>query len=482
MNRLERNIVSATKWSTIATVTSKLIIPLTNIVLARILAPEIFGIVAMVTMVISFAELFADAGFQRYIIQNNFENDNDLLKSTTVAFWTNLLVSILIWVGIVLFNNQISVLVGSPGYGKAIIWSGLSLPITSFSSIQMALYKRKFDFKTLFLVRLAGSVVPFFVTIPLALLGFTYWSLIIGTIAGNLLNALILTYRSEWKPYIFFDFKLLKKMLRYSIWSILESLVIWLTTWIDTFIIGSILNSAYYLGLYKTSVTTVNGIMGIITSAIMPVLFSALSRLQENDLEYKKTLFTFQKLVSMLLLPMGVGIYVYRDVVTNVLLGSKWSEASLLIGLWGLTNSIQITISHFSSEVYRSKGKPSISVVAQLLHVAAIIPTCIISAKQGFTTLVYARSIISIQFVPVHLFLINKFFKITPFEMTKNLIIPFFSSVIMGVITMLLNIAFEGQWWFSIPLTIVIYVLIINIFPSTRESFFSIYKLITRRR
>ena len=67
---LNRKIGQATKWSSITEILSKLISPIVNIVLARLLAPEAFGIVATITMVISFAEVFTDAGFQKYIIQH----------------------------------------------------------------------------------------------------------------------------------------------------------------------------------------------------------------------------------------------------------------------------------------------------------------------------------------------------------------------------------------------------------------------------
>lgn len=136
-------------------------------------------------------------------------------------------------------------------------------------------------------MRLITVSIPFVVTIPLALMGWSYWSLIIGTICGALANAIILTFKSPWKPSLFYELKLLKEMFNFSAWSLMEAISIWLTGWIDIFIIGSVL-TVYFLGLYRTSVTMVAGILSIITAATTPLLFSALSRLQNDDEAFNK--------------------------------------------------------------------------------------------------------------------------------------------------------------------------------------------------
>ena len=176
-------VLNATKWSTITEVAAKFVSPITNMVLARILVPEAFGVVATVTMIISFAEMFADSGFQKYLVQHEFKDEDEKFKNANVAFWTNLGISILLWFAIILFRNKIAILVGNPGLGNVIAIACVQLPITAFSSIQMALYRRNFDFKTLFIVRIIAVCIPFVITIPLAIKGFGYWSLIIGSIS-----------------------------------------------------------------------------------------------------------------------------------------------------------------------------------------------------------------------------------------------------------------------------------------------------------
>lgn len=121
----------------------------------------------------------------------------------------NLSISFLLYLLIVVFNKKKSILVGNQGYEKVIIVASLQLLMTSFSSIQIALYRREFDFKTLFIVRSITVFIPFLVTVPLALMNLNYWSLVIGMLLIQLINAIILTAKSKWKPQLFYRFSIL---------------------------------------------------------------------------------------------------------------------------------------------------------------------------------------------------------------------------------------------------------------------------------
>ncbi|MFD2131651.1 lipopolysaccharide biosynthesis protein [Pseudogracilibacillus auburnensis] len=472
-----KRITNATKWSSLTQVVSKIITPLTNMILARILAPEAFGVIATITMIISFTDMFTDAGFQKYLVQREFKNVKDKYQSANVAFWTNFILSLFLWAIIILFNNQIAMLVGNPGLGIVIVIACIQLPLTSFSSIQMALYRRSFDFKTLFTVRIIGIVIPFLVTIPLAFFGLSYWSLIIGMISMQIFNAIFLTLKSKWKPNLFYDFKILKQMLSFSIWSLIESISIWFTVWIDTLIIGYFL-SQYYLGLYKTSTIMVNSLLALVTAAIVPVLFSTLSRLQNDNNKFNSMYFKFQRLVSVLVFPMGVGVYLYSDLATQLMLGNQWSEASSIIGIWALTSAIMIVYGQFCSEVYRAKGKPKLSFLAQVLHLIVLVPTVIIAAKYGFWPLVFARSWIRTQFVAVHLIIMKLVMKISIFKTFINVLPTMISVLVMGLFGYLLIKVSDNVLWsiISIFLCALIYFGVLFLFPKMRKEIMSLGK------
>ncbi|MDQ0883020.1 lipopolysaccharide biosynthesis protein [Peribacillus sp. V2I11] len=476
-NSLYKKIGNATKWSTITEILAKLVMPVSNIILARLLVPEAFGVVATVTMIVSFADMFTDAGFQKYLIQHKFKTEKALYDHTAVAFWTNLLLSIFIWMIIVIFATPLTNLIGSPGLEAVIIISCISLPLTSFSSIQMALYRRSFDYKPLFLTRMISICVPFVVTIPLTLLWNSYWALIIGTLCGNLTNAVILTLKSKWKPKAFYRLSILKSMISFSIWSLLESITVWLISWGDVFIIGTLLNS-YYLGLYKTSMNTVNSIIALITSATVPILLATLSRLQDDEQEYQRMFFKFQRLVGVFVFPLGVGMFIYSDFITSILLGGQWEEASLFVGIWGLISAIAIPFSTYCGIVYISKGRPKVSFWAQILQLIVLIPVIYISANYSFTTLIYSRSLIRIEGFLVHFLIIYYVFKISPWKMIRNVMPCIVASIIMAFVAIVLQRFYDGFLWniISILVCIVLYFGVIGLFRDVRNELVLILK------
>lgn len=477
---LNTKVKTATKWSAVTEIAAKLVTPITSMVLARLLTPEAFGVVTTLTMIITFAEIFTDAGFQKYLVQHEFKDAQDRDESTNVAFWSNLVMSLFIWGIIAIFANPLAALVGNPGLGHVLIIACVSIPLAAFSSIQMALYKRDLDFKTLFKVRIVSTLIPLLVTVPLAFWLRSYWALVIGTITVNVVNAVLLTVFSKWKPRWFYSFAKLKEMFSFTVWSMIEAVSIWLTGYVDVFIVGTML-SQYYLGLYKTSSALVGQIMGLVTSITTPILFSALSRLQNDEKEFQTLFFRFQKLVGLLVIPLGMGIFLFSDLATELILGSQWAEAAGFVGLWGLTSSITIVLSHYSSEVYRAKGRPRLSVLAQVLHIVVLWPTVLIAVKYGFETLYTARSLVRLELIAVNLCIMGWVVKMPVGRLFTN-ILP--SCIAAACMLMVLLLPSTSDIWLNIVYAIIatiIYVVVVMLFPEERKTLLNMPKLIKNK-
>ena len=465
LNELQKKTSNATRWSSITEIAARCVSPITNMVLARLLTPEAFGVVATVTMITSFADLFTDAGFQKYLVQHDFKSRNDLDDSTNVAFWTNLSISVILWMIICSFSSQLAELVGNPGLGNVIVIASLSLPLTSFSSIQMARYKRDFEFKMLFYIRIVTILIPFLVTVPIAFITHSYWALIYGTLANNLVNAIILTWQSQWKPRFFYKVSLLKEMFSYSWWILLESIATWLTSYIGTFIVGKYL-STYYVGLYKTSMTTVNQIMSLVTTATSMPLFAALSRLKDNEAEMNRIYRYYIKAIGIFVIPLGVGIWMYRELVTDILLGSQWGEATEFVGLWGLMSSISLVLGTYCNGYFNAKGKTYLSFFAQILHLVVLIPILLISARSGYETLYIMRSLVRVELIFVEVLFMKVFMKFPVSKLFSDMIPAIFGTSVMFVINIFLQIVGDSSIWqfISAGICIIVYLGFMGIF------------------
>ena len=481
---MDTKVVAAAKWSLITEVLAKLITPITNIILAHILAPTAFGILATIMMVISFAEMLADAGFQKFLVQYEFESEEDKQKSVSVAFISNIVLAMILWIAIIVWRDDLASLVGNDGLGIPLAVMGTMLPLSAFSSIQMAMYRRNFNFKFLLSIRMITIITPLFVSIPMALAGFDYWALIAGLLAAQLFTAVALCIRQEKLISIYFSYQVFRNMFSFSAWSLAEAFSIWLTAWIDTFIISHFLN-AYYLGMYKMPTAIVTTVMAIATSSMAPVLFSALSRHQHNKVEFEKTFFTFQRYMALFLVPLGVGMFVYQDFIVQILLGPQWKLAGIVLGSWALSSSLVTAISYLISEAFRAKGMPNISFLAQMAHLIVLIPVIYICVQYDFTTFVYARSIVRVQMIAVLLYLLAVYVKMNAWSVISNIKTYIITSAIVGVGSYVLLHVYTSMIWtiFCICVSLISYLVVLYLFPTERVVLTKIWdSVLTRLR
>ena len=361
-------------------------------ILARLLTPDAFGIIAVCNMIIYFADILADAGFAKYIIQADFKHKDDFYKCASVAFWSHLSLSICIWISVTVFSPALASFLGIAGHQDVIIISTLQLVLMSMISIQVGIIRRSFEFKKAFIARISTTITIFATTIPLAFYTKSYWSLVIGNLTGYFVNAIILICLTHWLPSCFYSFALLKKMFSFSFWSMMEGLAHWFIFWFDVFIVSQLF-STYLVGLYKNSTSIILSFITMITASISPVLLSTLSRLKNND-SYVDIYMNVTKLLMYLILPVCTLIFFCRDFVTLVLLGPKWSEGAIIIGCWALMLGISIFIYSFPAEIYKSKGIPKYLFYYQLTYIILMVPACIYAATFSFWDFVYIRCLV----------------------------------------------------------------------------------------
>ena len=425
-------ITHSLKWSSLAESCVKLITPVTMMILARLLSPEAFGVIAVCNMIIYFADIFADAGFAKYIVQADFKDNDELNKCATVAFWSHFSLAIGIWVIILIFSPSLANFLGIAGHQEVITISTLQLVLMAMISTQLGLIRRKFEFKKAFFARITTTVSIFIITIPLAFYTRSYWSLIIGHLGGYLINAIVLICLSRWIPSWFYSFTLLKKMFSFSFWSMMEGLAHWFIFWFDVFIVSQLF-STYLVGLYKNSTSIILSFITMITASISPVLLSTLSRLK-NDESYTDIYMSVSTLLMYLILPVCTLIFFCREFVTLVLLGSKWMEGAMIIGCWALMLGVSIFIYSFPAEIFKSKGIPKYLFLYQLSYIIIMVPLCVCSAFWGFWDFVYTRCLVVIVQIGLFFLFSNKVLRWKPSFILSYVSRPIFINILFFIL------------------------------------------------
>lgn len=474
-DNLNNKILNATKWSAVAEITAKIASPIVNIMLARLLTPSEFGVIASITIITSFADIFTDAGFQKFVIQHEFAGEEALVEYSDVAFTSNVILSVLIYGLIFIFRHTLASAVGCSGEYNGLTIAALTVLCTSFSSISVARFRRDLNFKPLFYIRLGSSFIPLIITVPFAFVLKNYWAIVIGTVFQQVFIAVMAIKLSSYKPRLRFDLRLFSAMVSFSMWNLMETLSIWFAGQANIFIVAGALTT-YYLGLYKTGMATINSYMSIITSAITPVLFSALARVQNNKKSYNNTFNKFQKIVAIFVMPMGMGVLLYRNLAVQLLLGTQWKEIAGFMGLWAFMSALTITFSNTACEVYRSMGKPKVSCLLQLMYLVIYIPVIYYSAHKSFAALCYAGCFVRVVPIFLDFLTLNFKFKISLQDIIRNTYAPLIAVAIMAMIGILFQHISDSLLWqfFSICICAGIYFIVLLIFPNTRSDVYTI--------
>lgn len=451
-------IKKAVKWSMICEIIAKIIAPITTIVLARLLSQEVFGIVASLTAITTLADLLADAGFNAYIIQHQFANDKEKIDVYNICFWSNLIISLFLF-GVIACNRDVfSMLVGAEGYGNVLIIASLVIPLVSVSSVEMAIMKRDLNFKSLGLIKVTSKIIPFVTTIPFALLGFGFWSLILGSLIGEAVGCILCLMFSGFLPSFSYNTNYLGRIFSFSSWAYIESILEWLLFNVPVLVLASVYGISE-LGVFKVGLNVINQITSSIYALYSNVYKSAISR-EQNNIEGFRTIFlTFQKYASLVSLPLGIGVLLYRNLVTTILLGSQWGEASVIVGIWGVMATLSISYGNFYSDAIRAKGYPKILVVIDFIYlffivlllvnaysinfVSFCIVFCLLKGIQPLLQIAFGRVICQVDFLMV----------------LKNSYPQIFASLVMGGMIWLLRfdaLDFAGSLM-SIVFCVVIY-------------------------
>lgn len=420
--------VNSVKWSALMEIVSRTASPIIFVILARLLTPADFGIVATVMIAISFSQMFWDAGLSKALIQTNEQPE----EAAHVVFWTNTFLGILIYVLLAALAPWLAEFFKCPEATPVLRVLGIQIVIASLSSVQQALFVRKMDFRFLFFVRLSTAFLPAFFSIPLAYFGYGVWALVAGSLAGQILNLILLWRFSLWRPKLWFDMVHFRKIFSFGIWVLAESFGGWLIMWGDSLIVGKYLGT-HDLGLYRTGLMLVAIIFGIALNPFLPVLYPTFSRLQHDRIALKDSFHRVNRVVSSLALPMGMGLLLVGPGMSDLLFGAKWHGLGLVLSVLGVKEAINWLVG-INVEIYRAMGRPDVN--AKLLFIAILyyMPAYFIAVRSGMEAFVYVRLVVALVAIPLHVYLCRKMLGVSTFYLWHDGKNFFLATIVMGAV------------------------------------------------
>ena len=412
---IKKSAIKSVKWTALGEIASRSVQPIVTLILARILSPADFGVVGVAMIAIGLAQIFQDFGLGKTLIQRETEVE----KSANIVFWTNLTFSILIYLVIFLTAPLISIFFHEPKVIDVLRVLCFQIILFSLITVHQALFQRNFQFKQLFFIRLFSSAVPGFISIPLALYGFGVWALVFGTLIGAVVQVLLFWKFSKWRPQLSCDFQLAKQLFGFSAWVVSEAFLGWIIMCGDSIVLGHFLG-VKELGIYRTGVIFLTLIFGIFFNPILPIAYSAFSRLQANQVELKQAFLKMTKIIASVALPLGVGIAVLSQPVSLIIFGQKWQGIEIVIAFIGIKDAVAWLVG-INPDVYRAAGRPDINSKVHIIQLIWFLTAYILAAPYGLFVFCIARLTVAIISMFLHMYISKKLLNIGWILFLKNI-------------------------------------------------------------
>ncbi|WKY46928.1 lipopolysaccharide biosynthesis protein [Eubacteriaceae bacterium ES3] len=290
-----------------------------QIVLARLLLPEEYGVLAILLVFIALANVFVQYGFNTSLIQKKDADETDF----STVFYSSLVVAGVIY--IILF---FTVPVIADFYENEMIIPlmrvlSLTLFIGALNSIQNAIVARNLEFKKLFYSSLGAIIISGVVGIFMAYRGLGIWALVFQQLSNQVTIALILWFTVKWRPRLLFSFESLKSLFSFGWKLLLSALINTFYTNIYTFVIGK-LYSPEMLGYFNRGQQFPQLVVKNVNGSIQSVMFPAMASQQENRERLKGMARRSIVTSSFLVFPMMVGMAIIAEPMVKVLLTDKW--------------------------------------------------------------------------------------------------------------------------------------------------------------
>jgi lipopolysaccharide exporter len=346
VNDLGARSLTAVLWGSGGAVTRILLQFGSQVILARILGPEQYGLFAIGAIVVSFSNFFADVGFAYGLIQKKTVESFDLRFVTTWQF----IIGSLVTLAVALASNQIAQFFGDNRASNVVQMLAIICLINAMAAPSLNMLKRGLDFKRIQIAQLLAYIIGYIaVGIPMAIYGWQVWAMVAAWMVQSvvMLLAMYAFIRHPVKPLFWYNEG--ASMARYGATVLATNLINWLINNIDRVIVGRVFSSKD-IGMYVTSYNMLYNPTTSLLGILQPVFFSASSRLIEDKGRIATGYKSLVGCVALFVLPAFVGLSVVSHTFALALYGEAWRSlgdtlrplalAMPLFLLWGLTTPL----------------------------------------------------------------------------------------------------------------------------------------------
>ena len=424
-----------------------------TIVLARILDPNIYGPIAIVTVIINVLQVFVDSGLGTALIQ---KKDSDDLDFSSV-FYFKIITCLAIYSILFFTAPLISSFFDDDSLTSIIRVLGLSVIIASVKNVEQAYVSKHLKFKAFFFATLIGTLVSAVVGVTMALNGFGVWALVAQALTNEFVDTVLLWIIIKWRPIGHFSIDRIKKLSAFGYKIFLASLIDSLYENSRQLIVGKKYSSSdlafYNRGKQFPSILVVN-----LSTSLDSVLLPTMSKVQENIENVKKLVRKSITISCYAIFPIMFGMCVCSESIVNVLLTAKWAPAVIYMRIFCIAYSFYSINSAFKNGI-KSIGKSGVFLVTEIIKKVLGFGMIIGSMFIGVEAIAVSFLISSLLNVLINIYPNKKYLGYGVKEQLFDVLPVLFLSLIMLATVFPLNFL-QISHWFKLPIMVVTGVLI----------------------
>ena len=385
-------------------VASKVITFGATLILARLLAPSQFGLLAAVLAFITLLELISDLGMKATVI---YESEKGVTSRVQTAFTLNVIFTLALTALAVLVAPLVARYFGAEAHTWLFRIASLDLLVTGLGNINDGLLLRDMEFRRRMIPLLTSNVVRGLATIALAVAGLGASALVIGFIIGSTAWTINLWIVKPFRPTFTIDRTAVRGVAVYGGWASTLELIAAVAQRVDVFVIGRALGSRA-LGLYTVAQRVPELIVGNVAWNLSIVAFPALSqRREQGHAELTGTTLNLIRYSALFGLPVGVGLAVVAQPLVVVLFSAKWAAAGGIMAALAITEGV-VCIVFPLGDTFKALGRQPTMVAVNLIFLPLLIAAMVIAAPAGITAAVWARTAVVLVQALVWLLLITR--------------------------------------------------------------------------
>lgn len=413
---LKQKAITGVYWTAIHTLGSRGLAFIVSIILARLLLPSEFGLIATLAIFISLGQLLITGGLASSLIRTPKLEDKDL----STVFYFNLAGSVLIYVIIYLIAPLVA-----DFYNQEILTSllrvlGISFIIQAFAIVQNTRLIKLMNFKRLTIIRIPSLVIGALIAIYMAYQGYGVWSLVAQSLAIAVVSTVMLWILSEWKPSLTFDKYAFSKHFGFGYKLTLSGILNTVFEQIYVVLIGKYFPIAQ-AGFYQRANSLAHYPSTTLATVVHKVSYPVLSEVQDDDQRLQKTYSRILQGIIFLIAPVLVVMAVMASPLFRWMLTEKWMPAVPYFQIL-VVNALLYPVHAFNLQVLNVKGRSDLFLKAEVIKKILVILIILVVFQYGIYGLLYGSVVGSVLSLLVNTYYSSMVIKYTLVEQLVDLL------------------------------------------------------------